>query len=199
MQALNELDPSHAAGRGQASLSYKERKAQENEAWNSRSPVDQAMGTAATAQRQAAEVQLRAALRRNFAVQQTFSTAVPCFCSCRQSDSRLSSEDCVMVTSGRVERAAYFGQGSVVREVTVPGYRCTAHDMGSVTVHPFQVGCVPTSPVINTVYLSEGLVRHARWLHLKSGLSVHGKAATFQLFLLLLPAVVLMRGAHGPA
>ena len=174
---LDELDPRHAlaAGRGHASLRWAERKERENAAWDSRWPVDRELWIAATLQRQAAEAELRSA--QECVVQQLLSTAVPQLCSCRQSDNRLLGDDCVMVATGEVEHAAYFGQGSVVCEVTVPVYRCTAHGVGGVTVHPFQVGCVPTSPVINTVYLSEGLVRHARWLQLKSGLSVHGKAA----------------------
>ena len=125
---LDELDPRHAlaAGRGHASLSWTERKARENAAWDSRRPVDRELWIAATLQRQAAEAQLRAA--QECVVQQSFSTAVPQLCSCRQSDNRLLGDDCVMVATFEVEHAAYFGQGSVVCEVTVPvgGARRTA-------------------------------------------------------------------------
>ena len=123
---LDELDPRHAlaAGRGHASLRWAERKERENAAWDSRWPVDRELWIAATLQRQAAEAELRAA--QECVVQQLLSTAVPQLCSCRQSDNRLLGDDCVMVATGEVEHAAYFGQGSVVCEVTVPVYRCTA-------------------------------------------------------------------------
>ena len=123
---LDELDPRHAlaAGRGHASLRWAERKERENAAWDSRWPVDRELWIAATLQRQAAEAELRSA--QECVVQQLLSTAVPQLCSCRQSDNRLLGDDCVMVATGEVEHAAYFGQGSVVCEVTVPVYRCTA-------------------------------------------------------------------------
>ena len=123
---LDELDPRHAlaAGRGHASLRWAERKERENAAWDSRRPVDRELWIAATLQRQAAEAELRSA--QECVVQQLLSTAVPQLCSCRQSDNRLLGDDCVMVATGEVEHAAYFGQGSVVCEVTVPVYRCTA-------------------------------------------------------------------------
>ena len=90
-------------------------------------------------------------------------------CCCGSAASRLETDDCSMELSGSTARVVYYGIGGTGREFAVPEYRCSTHGVGGVIVEPFQVGCIPTSPVVNTIYLSEDLVVQSSRLQLLNG------------------------------
>ena len=72
------------------------------------------------------------------------------------------------------EQAVYHGLGGVAGLIEVSKYECTSHGKANVKAHPFQIGCVPTSPEVNTIYLSEELVENFRLQQLKLGVSGNG-------------------------
>ena len=106
----------------------------------------------------------------------------------QQVQARLDSTEplCCWPTAGRhdgtlccfrktgIMPAVYDGLGSVAGSLVVPIFECTLHGEKNVTAHPFQIGCVSTSPVINAVYLSEDSVEMFRLLQLKDGVGGHG-------------------------
>jgi hypothetical protein len=79
------------------------------------------------------------------------------------------------------EEAVYHGLGGVAGRIDVPIYECTSHCKPNVKANPFQVGCVPTSPKVNTIYISEELVEMFRLLQLKDGVGGHGGLHTLPL------------------
>lgn len=136
-----------------------------NEHWNERRAADVDAFIAATpvlatqqAARRAAQVQ---------AVQALIDGTEPL--PCRPAGDN-SSQACSCSFQRTGSQAAVFHDiGGVVGRITVGVYRCSVHGRDNVTVHPFQVGCMPTSPVVNTIWPSLELVEQFRLLQLKDG------------------------------
>jgi hypothetical protein len=144
-----------------------------NEHWDERRAADVDAFIAATpvlatqqAARRAAQVQ---------AVQALIDGTEPL--PCRPAGDN-SSQACSCSFQRTGSQAAVFHDiGGVVGRITVGVYRCSVHGRDNVTVHPFQVGCVPTSPVVNTIWPSLELVEQFRLLQLKDGVGGHGALA----------------------
>jgi hypothetical protein len=165
--------PPAGNGDGDGDSSYRLRMEKRNDRWDERRPADVNALIAATpllaekqAARRAAQVQ---------AMQYLIDSTEPL--PCRPSDdSSLEPHRCSFQRTGS-QAAVYHDIGGVVGRITVGLHRCSVHGQENVTVHPFQVGCVPTSPVINTIWPSLELVEQFRVLQLKDGVGGHGAQA----------------------
>lgn len=67
----------------------------------------------------------------------------------------------------------YYGLDNTTGYVEVPQYQCSKC-RAPVSVHPYQVGCVPTAPRRNSQLVSMELADHFLFLHLKGGVAARG-------------------------
>lgn len=147
---------------------WSERQRRKNDAWDARRESDVLTLLAVTPQLAAQQAARRAAeLQR---VQSELDSTLPLPCRVDAEDSRGA---CCFVQTGSLA-CAYHGLGGATGRIKVPQYSCTTHGAQKVTAHPFQVGCVPTSPVETTIWLSLELVEQFRLLQLKDGVGGHG-------------------------
>ncbi|EFN59654.1 expressed protein [Chlorella variabilis] len=143
---------------------WSERQQRRHDAWDDRREADEQMMLATTPQRAALQAGQRAAEIQQVQARLDSTEPLRCWPTAGRHDGTL----CCFRKTGTMP-AVYHGLGGVAGSLVVPIFGCTSHGEKNVTAHPFQVGCVPTSPVINTVYLSEDLVEMFRLLQLKDG------------------------------
>lgn len=148
---------------------WSERQQRRHDAWDDRREADEQMMLATTPQRAALQAGQRAAEIQQVQARLDSTEPLRCWPTAGRHDGTL----CCFRKTGTMP-AVYHGLGGVAGSLVVPIFGCTSHGEKNVTAHPFQVGCVPTSPVINTVYLSEDLVEMFRLLQLKDGVGGHG-------------------------
>ncbi|EFN53324.1 hypothetical protein CHLNCDRAFT_58610 [Chlorella variabilis] len=148
---------------------WSERQQRRHDAWDDRREADEQMMLATTPQRAALQAGQRAAEIQQ--VQARLDSTEPL--RCWPTAGRHDGTPCCFRKTGTMP-AVYHGLGGVAGSLVVPIFECALHGEKNVTAHPFQVGCVPSSPVINTVYLSEDLVEMFRLLQLKDGVGGHG-------------------------
>lgn len=147
--------------------SWGERKQRQADAWSNRWDTDVDCFIATAPEQQTRLAARQAAVLQHRQEQLDALKPLPC---------RVAGSDgsCCDFEQTGTQTMAFYGVLGTAGHLVVPVFKCRAHGCEGVTVHPFQIDCVPTAPVNNSKLMDMDLVEEFLCLQLKDGVSGHG-------------------------